>query len=245
MVSAGVLNSPFYDNSSGRILNPGYCKSLQGALARNGNAARFLGNNNFDEKTGVVNFNRDTIPRFRGGNSNVPTSINATIAERASNKYPNGRYNHGSGRRNRFRNYSQTDPRLAYEPYLESNYPYANAPVQTYPPPQDYYIGIPPSYPPPDYLGYPSQATYYRGSLPPFYRERLGPSNVLPYPPPPRFGPDGNYIAQSNYPPCGPECAPYLDCAISTSTPNDCRSCVAALGGSSHCADQICGPHLY
>ena len=45
------------------------------------------------------------------------------------------------------------------------------------------------------------------------------------------------------YPPASPECAPHLNCA-SNSNPNDCRSCVSAQGGPSHCASQICGPHI-
>lgn len=46
-----------------------------------------------------------------------------------------------------------------------------------------------------------------------------------------------------SYPYTAPECAPYVSCE-NTSDPNDCRSCVSSLGGSSHCVDQICGPHV-
>lgn len=49
--------------------------------------------------------------------------------------------------------------------------------------------------------------------------------------------------AGTGYPPYGPECVPYAGCQ-SYANPNDCRSCVSARGGSSHCADQICGPMI-
>lgn len=50
-----------------------------------------------------------------------------------------------------------------------------------------------------------------------------------------------NYYG-SEYPPAAPECMPHLNCR-GQRRPNDCRSCVSAQGGSSHCVDQICGPH--
>jgi len=53
----------------------------------------------------------------------------------------------------------------------------------------------------------------------------------------------GPYGGPFYYPPASPECGIHLACA-EYSNPNDCRSCVSSRGGSSHCADQICGPHV-
>ena len=92
--------------------------------------------------------------------------------------------------------------------------------------------------------GYPFPYAYGRtGPLP---TNQLDPrvNNLLAYqngyPVPPQFDPNPT-LAQS-YPLTSPECSPYMECS-SYADPNDCRSCVSAAGGSSHCADQICGPH--
>lgn len=41
----------------------------------------------------------------------------------------------------------------------------------------------------------------------------------------------------------GPECGLYGGCRAYPHT-NDCRSCVVAKGGSTHCANQVCGFHI-
>lgn len=136
-----------------------------------------------------------------------------------------------------FRSGAGYDPRLVYaDMYPLSSYGYGPEARAAYP-----YPGA---------MGpYPAPATYYRGSLPPFYRERLG----EPYGPqmpcarsPCATGRCGSRYGGpiSEYPPASPECMPYMSCT-SSANPNDCRSCVSSLGGADHCATQICGPHYY
>ncbi|AUL77471.3 putative ORFan [Tupanvirus deep ocean] len=76
-------------------------------------------------------------------------------------------------------------------------------------------------------------ATYHRGVVPygiPYNNSYYGRYNYgYPYLP--------------AYPATSPECARAGVCAR-YNNPNDCRSCVSQLGGISHCANQICGPHV-
>jgi len=101
----------------------------------------------------------------------------------------------------------------------------------------------------PNGVPYPA-ATHYRGVIPPY-----GSSYNYAYPYASPYGSPYGLIYGSSYglpyespylpayPSTSPECARQGSCR-SLDYPNDCRSCVSQLGGSSHCATQICGPHV-
>lgn len=56
------------------------------------------------------------------------------------------------------------------------------------------------------------------------------------------YNPTTRLPESREYPVTSPECSPYINCAYYPNS-NDRRSCVSAMGGPSHCAQQIGGPH--
>ena len=84
----------------------------------------------------------------------------------------------------------------------------------------------------------------YQSGYQPGYQSGYLPGYQSGYPDCTQLGYQYGNPYQYNYPYTAPECAPHIGCENIPDT-NDCRSCVSANGGPSHCADQICGPHVY
>lgn len=220
MLSFGTGRSNF-NSGGGRSLS--FAPALSQSRANYASDAQM--NRPFNAVTGVVD--------LASGRSNTPFSRTAGISRLEDAQIVDRSMQRLARDGVRRRSY---DSRLAVPNVIG---PYAYPEQTLYGPGLAYPVAEP--YPPP--------ATYYRGSLPPYYRERIGDTYVPPMPyveSPPYIPPKpySNLCTISSYPPASPECMPYMSC-VNSSNPNDCRSCVSALGGTEHCATQICGPHLY
>jgi hypothetical protein len=124
----------------------------------------------------------------------------------------------------RYNTYNPADPRFIYNRAVFPNgYPLYNNTARPY------YRGLCADYP----NGYPFDYPNDNGN--PFSGYPYG---RYPYGAFPHTG-----FSRYDYPLAAPECAPHINCG-SYSHPNDCRSCVSAQGGPSHCAGQICGAHF-
>ena len=89
---------------------------------------------------------------------------------------------------------------------------------------------------------YPNHALF--GYRKPYYSNGY-PYNTSPYSKVPgsvSACPRARMPESSSYPVTSPECSQYVGCARYMNT-NDKRSCVSAMGGPSHCAQQIGGSH--
>lgn len=233
-----------FDRGSGVNSLIGSSAPSRGALlsARFG-SSDLVGTDSFDPSTGVRSL---SMSGPGTGSLSFDRTVDAGVMDRS--------YDTGPAQRSRgtgfapdirgFRGQGTYDPRLIYA----ETYPYSAYAL----PGQGGAFGYPNggyAFAYPGAAGpIPAPATYYRGSLPPYYRERLGEpyGPQMPYARSPcARGPCASrYGPISEYPPASPECMAYMGCT-STGNPNDCRSCVTALGGPNHCAMQICGPNLY